>query len=297
MPDGFIKLSRSLLEWEWHDEPKTAYLYIVLLLLANYEETLWRGETLRRGQLLTGRRQLSIASGLSEREVRTALSHLRKTGYAEVKSKSKYSIITLMRYDDHCCITCNSDAERPSDSPENAQQNDHQSDQQNLQSTSRKTDIIQTTNGQKTPCEIPDNSPANPQQVTSRRPASDHIQELKELKELKKGLLRAPAPACGEDGDELLSQIGNVQRASALIRRYGLTDNDATLEALLEDAERVGFDALEEALNRASVSDKRGGISVNYYRAILRDGGRRTEEIDPYAGVQVYGGRQTEETG
>ena len=295
MPEGFIKLSRSLLEWEWHDEPKTAYLYIVLLLLANYEETLWRGETLRRGQLLTGRRQLSFASGLSEREVRTALSHLRKTGYAEVKSKSKYSIITLMRYDDHCCITCNSDAERPSDSPENAQQNDHQSDQQNLQSTSRKTDIIQTTNGQKNPCEIPDNSPANPQQATSKRPASDHIQKLKEL---KKGLLSAPAPACGEDGDDALTeQIASVQRASALIRRYGLTDNDATLEALLQDAERVGFDALEDALKRASVSDNRGGVSVNYYRAILRDGGRRTEEIDPYAGVPVYGGRYAEETG
>ena len=103
--------------------------------------------------------------------------------------------------------------------------------------------------------------------------------------------MRAPAPARGEDGDDdLTEQIGNVQRASSLIRRYGLTDSDATLEALLTDAERVGFDALEDALKRASVSDNRGGVSVNYYRSILRDGGQRKEENDPYAGVPIYGG-------
>lgn len=278
MPDGFIKLSRSLLAWDWHDEPKTAYLYIVMLLLANHEETLWRGETLRRGQLLTGRRQLSIASGLSEREVRTALANLKKTGDVLINAKSKYSVITLLRYDEHCSFRIPESSERPADRPANDQQNDQKS-------TGRTTD----------------NRPAGDQQATTS----------KNLKNLEKGLLRAPAPAHdlytdglveekewhdhpGEEGPsgepEILAQIANVQRASALIRRYGLTDSDATLEALLEDAERVGFDALEEALNRASVSDNRGGVSVNYYRAILRDGGQRKEENDPYAGVPIYGG-------
>lgn len=257
MPDGFIKLSRSLLAWDWHDEPKTGYLYIVMLLLANHEETLWRGETLRRGQLLTGRRQLSIASGLTEDEVRTALMHLKKTGDAVVSSKNKYSIITLPKYDEHCTVTRQIPGESPGESPAESQTE----------------------------------SPANPQQVPSTSTADPHIQELKELKELEKGVLRAPAPACGEDGDDaLMAQIASVQRASALIRRYGLTDSDATLESLLQDAERVGFDALEEALHRASVSDNRGGVSVNYYRAILRDGGQRKEENDPYAGVPIYGG-------
>ena len=261
MPDGFIKLSRSLLAWDWHDEPKTGYLYIVMLLLANHEETLWRGETLRRGQLLTGRRQLSIASGLTEDEVRTALMHLKRTGDAVVSSKNKYSIITLPKYDEHCTVNQHIPGERPGESPAEA------------------------------PAESPAEDPANPQHVPSKSPADPHIQELKELKELKKGVLRAPAPARGEDGDDdLTEQIGNVQRASALIRRYGLTDSDATLEALLTDAERVGFDALEDALKRASVSDNRGGVSVNYYRAILRDGGQRKEENDPYAGVPIYGG-------
>ena len=102
MADSFIPLSRALLEWDWHDEPKTGWLYVVMLMMANHEETRWRGETLRRGQLLTGRKQLSIASGLTEDEVRTALGHLKKTEDIEVTSKSKYSVITMLKYDVHC---------------------------------------------------------------------------------------------------------------------------------------------------------------------------------------------------
>lgn len=260
MSEGFIKLSRSLLEWDWHDEPKTGYLYIIMLLLANHEETLWRGEKILRGQLLTGRRQLSIASGLTEDEVRTALGHLKKTGHVIVTAKSKYSVITLPKYDEHCS--------QPQQIP----------------------GILPDNPPAFSPAESPASAPANPQQIPSKSPADPHIQELKEPKEPKKGLLSAPARE--EDEDDLFDRIANVQRAGELIRRYRLTDSEATLEALLEDADAHGFDTLEAALKKASQSDNRGGISVNFYRAILRDSGGRkqTEDCDPYAGVQVFGG-------
>ena len=264
MSDGFIKLSRSLLDWDWHDEPKTGYLYIIMLLLANHEETLWRGETLLRGQLLTGRRQLSIASGLTEDEVRTALTHLKKTGHAIVTAKNKYSVITLPKYDEHCSHTQQIPGELPDKSPAFS------------------------------PAESPASAPANPQQIPSKSPADPHIQELKELKEPKKGLLypHALPPEDDEEGRELIDRIANIQRADGLIRRFRLTDSEATLDALLEDADAHGLDVLEAALKKASESDNRGGISVNFYRAILRDNGGRkqTEEYDPYAGVQVFGG-------
>ena len=266
MSDGFIKLSRSLLDWDWHDEPKTGYLYIIMLLLANHEETLWRGETLLRGQLLTGRRQLSIASGLTEDEVRTALTHLKKTGHAIVTAKSKYSVITLPMYDEHCCQPQQIPGKLPDNSPAFS------------------------------PAESPASAPADPQQIPSKSPADPHIQELKELKEPKKELLypHALPPEDDEDdeeGRELLDRVANIQRADGLIRRYRLTDSEATLDALLEDADAHGFDVLEAALKKASESDNRGGISVNYYRAILRDsGGRQSEGYDPYAGVQIIGG-------
>ena len=80
------------------------------------------------------------------------------------------------------------------------------------------------------------------------------------------------------DEFDLSSQIEAHQRADDLIRRYRLPDSDPTREALLEDAEKVGFDRLEEALKQASLSNNRQGLSVNFYRAILNSSGAQKGE-------------------
>lgn len=78
------------------------------------------------------------------------------------------------------------------------------------------------------------------------------------------------SPAHEDDDDgELMSIIANHQRADDLIRRFKLPDSDNSRESLLEDAEKVGFDALEAALKRASDSNSRPMLSVNYYRRFL----------------------------
>jgi hypothetical protein len=77
------------------------------------------------------------------------------------------------------------------------------------------------------------------------------------------------APA-HDDGD-ILSFVAAHQHADDLIRRYKLPDSDNSRESLLEDAEKVGFDALEDALKRASDSNSRPMLSVNYYRRFLEE--------------------------
>ena len=123
----------------------------------------------------------------------------------------------------------------------------------------------------------------------------EHEQE-QEQREDARGDAREAAPsaaACpdGDDGSELTELIENQRRAERLMSRFGLTDNEVTLEALLEDAERTSWQSLEEALKKASESDNRGGISVRFYRAILNgSGGRQQAGSDPYAGVPVVNG-------
>lgn len=77
--------------------------------------------------------------------------------------------------------------------------------------------------------------------------------------------------------DDLFDQIAAHQRADDLIRQYKLPDSDMSREALLEDAEKVGFDRLEEALKQASLSNNRQGLSVNFYRSVLNGNGKRKE--------------------
>ncbi len=77
--------------------------------------------------------------------------------------------------------------------------------------------------------------------------------------------------------DDFSAQIAAYQRADDLIRRYKLPDSDMSREALLEDAEKVGFDQLEEALRQASLSNSKAGLSVNFYRAVLNGNGKQRE--------------------
>jgi hypothetical protein len=99
MDNGFIKLHRKLIEWEWFADSKTFHVFMYLLLDANHTEKKWRGITVERGQTLTGRIKISEATGVSQQSVRTALSNLCSTDEITIQSTNRFSIITICNYD------------------------------------------------------------------------------------------------------------------------------------------------------------------------------------------------------
>lgn len=86
MDGNYIKLSRGLLEWEWYTDINTTRLFIHMLLKANWKDGNFKGTTVPRGSFVSSIGKLSGETGLTEREIRTAISHLKKTG--EVTSKT-----------------------------------------------------------------------------------------------------------------------------------------------------------------------------------------------------------------
>ena len=72
--EGWIKLHRQILDWEWYDDINVKVLFLHLLLTANYEDKKWQGTTIKRGQLVTSRQHLAEQTGLSEQQVRTAIN-------------------------------------------------------------------------------------------------------------------------------------------------------------------------------------------------------------------------------
>ena len=98
LQNGFIALHRSLLSWGWHTDPATGWLFVNLLLMANWTDSEWQGMTIERGQLVTGRKALAAQTGLSERQIRTALDHLKSTNELTIKSTNKFSLITIVNY-------------------------------------------------------------------------------------------------------------------------------------------------------------------------------------------------------
>lgn len=96
---GWIKLHRQILDWEWSDEPAMVALFVHLLLMANSDEGWkYRGVTLKAGQLITSVANLSKATGITIKALRTRLERLVSTGEISVESCKKYSIITISNY-------------------------------------------------------------------------------------------------------------------------------------------------------------------------------------------------------
>lgn len=96
---GFIKIYRSLTEWEWWSNHNTTRLFIYCLLAANWKDKSWQGHKIKRGQFVTSLPDLSQKTGLSREQIRNALKHLISTGNITDKSYSKFRIITVKNYD------------------------------------------------------------------------------------------------------------------------------------------------------------------------------------------------------
>lgn len=94
----YIKLDRNILDWRWFKSPKTLAVWLWLLINANTTPHEFRKETIQRGEKATSRKTISKDTGLTEREVRTALEHLKSTGEVSVRYGSDYQVITILRY-------------------------------------------------------------------------------------------------------------------------------------------------------------------------------------------------------
>jgi len=99
--EGFIKLYRQVMKWEWYDDANTFRLFIHLLLKANYEDAQWRGLTIKRGQLFTSIGHLSHELKISNKAIRIALDKLIKTKEVASKGASNGTMITICKYDSY----------------------------------------------------------------------------------------------------------------------------------------------------------------------------------------------------
>ena len=99
--EGYIKLYRQVMKWEWYDDANTFRLFIHLLLKANYEDAQWRGLKIKRGQLFTSIGHLSHELKISDKAIRIALDKLIKTKEVASKGASNGTMITICKYDSY----------------------------------------------------------------------------------------------------------------------------------------------------------------------------------------------------
>lgn len=99
---GFVKLYRSVLDCDWYSNLNMRVMFIHLLLTAVWEDCMYTdGREIKRGQCRTTMPKLRAECGLTEKQSRTALDKLIKAGVVAVERCTKYSIITILNYDEY----------------------------------------------------------------------------------------------------------------------------------------------------------------------------------------------------
>lgn len=98
--EGWIKLHRKMLNWEWMDNPNMVTVFLHCLLNANYEDKEYKGELIRRGELVTSIRKLAKETGLTVQQARNTLDKLISTqSITKWISPSNHTIIRVTEYE------------------------------------------------------------------------------------------------------------------------------------------------------------------------------------------------------
>lgn len=98
MSSGYIKLFRSILDWEWYGDPMTKIVFLELLLRASFDIVKIEGIELQAGQVIVGRKKLAERLGVSEQNIRTALKHLEDTKEITTKPTKRFTIVTIQNW-------------------------------------------------------------------------------------------------------------------------------------------------------------------------------------------------------
>ncbi len=113
MTIGWIKLHRVLLEKEIFQDAYVLKVFLYVLLKAAYKEMKIRvgnqSIELAAGQLLYGRKSVSEKLGMGEGKLRGIMDYLVQNGSITIESHSKYSIVTIVNWEQYQKGECEPD--------------------------------------------------------------------------------------------------------------------------------------------------------------------------------------------
>ena len=96
--EGWIKLYRGFLAWEWWDDPVMVKSFVAILLMANSEPTTWHGHVIQTGEFVTSISRLSEFLKISVKKTRTVLERLKMTGEIETITSKKNTVIRVKNW-------------------------------------------------------------------------------------------------------------------------------------------------------------------------------------------------------
>jgi hypothetical protein len=100
---SWIKLHRSLKDWEWYDDHNATRLLLHLLISVNYKDKEWKGQTIKAGTYVTSWENLAKEIGLSVKQTRVAMDKLERSKEVARYTTNKWQAVSLIKWDKLQC--------------------------------------------------------------------------------------------------------------------------------------------------------------------------------------------------
>lgn len=98
--NGYIAWPKDMDDtFAWYTVPKTAWLYQHLVTRACFRDSMFRSVRIPKGSLATSLNRLALETGLTEHEVRTAISNLVESGDITKKAVGHMTVVSITNYD------------------------------------------------------------------------------------------------------------------------------------------------------------------------------------------------------
>lgn len=130
--NGWIKLHRQILEWEWYSDNNCFRLFLHLILKANHKEKRYKGIELNSGQIITSRDILAKETGLSSQQIRTALNKLISTNEITSVTSSQGTILQVVNYEKYQLSTNEITNEQPTSNQRATTNNKEKNNKENI---------------------------------------------------------------------------------------------------------------------------------------------------------------------
>ncbi|EFT6642192.1 DNA replication protein, partial [Salmonella enterica] len=114
---GFALIHRQFMDSKLYKDSQAVHLFLHLILKANHSPAVVNtdiGEmVVERGQLITGRPKLVSETFIPDNKVKSLLRSFEGNGMIRIESKGrKFSLITVLKYDDFQAPNCPTDVQR-----------------------------------------------------------------------------------------------------------------------------------------------------------------------------------------
>lgn len=98
--NGYVKLYRKMTEWEWYKNETVKSVFLHCLLKANFAPQKFEGMTIKKGEFVTSYKKLAEELGFSVHRIRNAIEKLKSTNELASKTTNKFSVITVLKWED-----------------------------------------------------------------------------------------------------------------------------------------------------------------------------------------------------